>query len=78
MPMKPAPTSRTFTAMTSPDAEEPHAIADTQMFRRFVEEAPVEPPAPTGLSRLWTWPLLLIPVLAAIVVVTIGLSLLLG
>ena len=63
--------------MTSPDADEPHAIADTQMFRRFVEEAPAaEPPGRTGLGRLWVWPGLLIPVLTAIVVVTLIISLL--
>lgn len=63
--------------MTSPQADEPHDIADTQMFRRFVEEAPAEPPAPTGLNRLWVWPGLLIPVIGSIVIVTIVLSLLL-
>jgi hypothetical protein len=65
--------------MTSPDADRPHDIADTQMFRRFVEEAPLaEPPARTGLSRLWVWPLLLIPVIFAIVVVTIVLTIVLN
>ena len=64
--------------MTSPDADRPHDIADTQMFRRFVEEAPQgEPAARTGLSRLWVWPLLLIPVIVAIVVVTIVVALIL-
>ena len=33
---------------------------------------------PTGMTRLWTWPGLLIPVIAAIVVVTVVLSLILG
>lgn len=64
--------------MTSPGADEPHDIADTQMFRRFVEEAPeVDRPTPTGVNRLWVWPGLLIPVIAAIIVVTVVLSLLL-
>ncbi len=63
--------------MTSPQADEPHDIADTQMFRRFVEEAPAEPPARTGPSRLWVWPGLLIPVIGSIVIVAIVLSLLL-
>jgi hypothetical protein len=65
--------------MTSPDADKPHDIADTQMFRRFVEEARDEPaPGRTGLDRLWVWPGLLIPVIAAIVIVAIVLTLLLG
>ena len=63
--------------MTSPDADRPHDIADTGMFRRFVEEAPkVDPPSPTGLARLWVWPGLLIPVIGSIVVVGIVLALL--
>lgn len=65
--------------MTSPQADEPHDIADTQMFRRFVEEAPkADPPGPTGLARLWVWPGLLVPVIAAIVVVAVVLALLLN
>lgn len=65
--------------MTSPEADQPHDIADTQMFRRFVEEAHDEQtPSRTGLDRLWVWPGLLIPVIAAIVVVAIVLSLVLS
>ena len=65
--------------MTSPDADRPHDIADTQMFRRFVEEAPlVDQPTTTGLSRLWQWPLLLIPVIVSIVIVAVVLALLLN
>jgi hypothetical protein len=65
-------------AMTSPPGDEPHDIADTQMFRRFVAAAPNERDERTGLSRLWVWPGLLIPVIAAIVIVAIVLTLLLG
>lgn len=61
--------------MTSPAGDEPHDIADTQMFRRFVEEAPSEQPERTGLAQLWVWPGLLIPVIAAIAIVAIVLTL---
>jgi len=65
--------------MTSPDADKPHDIADTQMFRRFVAQAPAEQvPDRTGLNRLWAWPGLLIPVIAAIVIVAIVLTLVLN
>ena len=65
--------------MTSPEADQPHDIADTQMFRRFVEEAPkLDPQVPTGINRLWVWPGLLIPVIASIVIVAIVLSLILS
>jgi len=54
--------------MTSPDSDEPHAIADTQMFRRFVDE----PPAVEIDAKpfwMWTWPGILVPVVVAVVIV---------
>ncbi len=61
--------------MTSPDADEPHDIADTQMFRRFVNEdqnSQVEPQQ----FWLWRWPGLLVPVIGSIVIVAIVIILL--
>ncbi|MET3805916.1 hypothetical protein ABIB25_002924 [Nakamurella sp. UYEF19] len=67
--------------MTSPGADDPHDIADTQMFRRFVESGPQgsgsETEARTGLQRLWVWPGLLIPVILSIVIVAVVLVLVL-
>lgn len=56
--------------MTSPDADEPRGIADTQMFRRFVNE---DPGAQTEAQQfwMWKWPGLLVPVIVAIVIVAI-------
>ncbi len=58
--------------MTSPDADEPHAIADTQMFRRFVDDGP-DGPAATETKKfwMWTWPGLLVPVVVSIAVVVV-------
>lgn len=56
--------------MTRPDADEPRGIADTQMFRRFVEE---DPRVQVEKQRfwMWKWPGLLVPVLGAIIIVVI-------
>ncbi|SDO60671.1 hypothetical protein SAMN04515671_1469 [Nakamurella panacisegetis] len=56
--------------MTSPDPDEPHAIADTQMFRRFVNEEPRAQAEPEQFW-MWRWPGLLVPVIATIVVVAV-------
>jgi hypothetical protein len=63
--------------MTSPDADEPHAIADTQMFRRFVEEGPQSEAKVRGFS-LWTWPGLLVPIISSVVIVALLIILLTG
>jgi hypothetical protein len=63
--------------MTSPDADEPHAIADTQMFRRFVEEEPgAQAQAQSFWQRLWAWPMLLIPVILSVVIVAVVIAVL--
>jgi hypothetical protein len=56
--------------MTNPDADEPHAIADTQMFRRFVDEGSTAA-APTEAKTfwMWTWPGLLVPIIVSIIIV---------
>ena len=56
--------------MTSPDGDEPRDIADTQMFRRFVDE---DPRAQVETERfwMWKWPGLLVPVISSIVVVVV-------
>ena len=64
-------------SMTNPDADEPHAIADTQMFRRFVDEgSPGQAPAAAPTFWMWRWPGLLVPVIASIVIVGVLISLL--
>ena len=56
--------------MTSPDPDAPHDIADTQMFRRFVNE---EPQAQAESEQFWMWrfPGLLVPIIAAIIIVVV-------
>jgi len=58
-------------AMSSPDSNEPHDIADTVMFRRFVEDSPQ--PASGIRNQKWLW--VLIAVIVFIVVV-VGIALL--
>jgi hypothetical protein len=62
-------------AMTSPDADEPHGIADTQMFRRFVNE---DPSAQVQAQQfwMWKWPGVLLPVIGSIVIVIVVIILL--
>ena len=63
--------------MTNPDADEPHAIADTQMFRRFVDEGPNGPAATEAKTFwMWTWPGLLVPIIGSIVIVALVIILL--
>ncbi len=54
--------------MTSQDPDQPHDIADTQMFRRFVEEGSQAQEAPKAFW-LWTWPGLLVPIIGSIIIV---------
>ncbi len=57
--------------MSSPDTNDPHDIADTGMFRRFVEDSPQ---AGSGIrNQKWLW--VLIAVLVFLVVV-VGMALL--
>ena len=56
--------------MTSPDPDAPHDIADTQMFRRFVNEEPRAQAEPEQFW-MWRWPGLLIPTISAIIIVAI-------
>ena len=63
--------------MTNPDADEPHAIADTQMFRRFVDEGPAgKSPAEATTFWMWRFPGLLVPIIASIVIVAVVIVLL--
>jgi hypothetical protein len=52
-------------AMSSPTPDEPHAIADTQVFRRFVEEGQQETPAGVR-NQKWLWILIAVVVFIAI------------
>ncbi len=61
--------------MTSPDADEPHDIADTQMFRRFVDEDP-RTQVEAEQFWMWRWPGLLVPVIGSIVIVALVIILL--
>lgn len=59
--------------MTAPQQDEPHAIADTQVFRRFVEEGQQE--QATGVrNQRWLWILIAVVVFVAI---GVGIALLL-
>ena len=61
--------------MTSPDSDDTHDIADTQMFRRFVNEDPGAQ-AEAQQFWMWRWPGLLVPVIGSIVIVAIVIVLL--
>ncbi|RIJ71306.1 hypothetical protein D1871_14910 [Nakamurella silvestris] len=58
--------------MTRPGPDDPDPIANTEMFRRFVDEDPQPTPSPhtpaTGSGKLWS---LYVPILAVIVVVVV-------
>jgi hypothetical protein len=65
--------------MTNPDADEPHAIADTQMFRRFVDEGATSAlPAEGRTFWMWTWPGLLVPIIVSVVIVGVLIAVLTG
>jgi hypothetical protein len=65
--------------MTNPDADEPHAIADTQMFRRFVDEASTSAlPAEGQTFWMWRWPGLLVPIIVSVVIVGVLIAVLAG
>ena len=64
-------------AMTNPEADEPHAIADTQMFRRFVDEGSTgTASAEAKTFWMWTWPGLLVPIIVSVVIVGVLIALL--
>jgi hypothetical protein len=63
--------------MTNPEADEPHAIADTQMFRRFVDEGSATAvPAEAKTFWMWTWPGLLVPIIVSVIIVGVLIALL--
>ena len=64
--------------MTNPDADEPHAIADTQMFRRFVDEGSTEAPVEAKTFWMWTWPGLLVPIIVSVIIVSVLIALLIS
>lgn len=55
--------------MSRPEADEPHDIADTQMFRRFVEQEPAAP-ATSIFNQKWMWVLIAVVILLVIVLIT--------
>ena len=61
--------------MSSPDPDETHDIADTQMFRRFVEEEPRRDVEGGGVrNQRWLWIAIAVVVFIAVVVLLIVLT----